>query len=769
MKYLLDQHAIDAIQEGRFSFAYGISPWLFALIAVALIALVWLLYRKTTRNLSPGWKGSLITLRSVVLLLLLFCLLRPVVTTEQVVPQESYLAVLIDDSQSMSIEDVSAGRSRADAVAQLLYEGGGILEPLADSFQVRTFRFDKDTQRVTDSAGLSAAGTASSIDQALEYIDQQLSGLALGGILLLSDGADNEGVDPVPRAESFGARQIPVFTVGVGQEQIPRDVGIVDVAAAKTVLEGSVFTVDVALSNQGYAGRDVGLTVFDGDTLVSTERVLLGPDSSTRRFSIELTPEREEAILYRLEVEEQDGEIVLQNNHYSFLVDNSAKPALDILYVDGHPRNEYKFIRRAVEEDTSLRLATYLQTGPGKFYRQGIKTPLELSRGFPERMDELYQYEAIILGDVDKDFFTDGQLTMLQDFVAERGGGLLVAGMIDDLFLDTPLADILPVSLVSSNLLPQPLRGGIARGNHPTGQLFTPQLTTAGEYSELLRLDSDDSENLRRWSEMPQLQGIYVTGRAKPGATVLMEHPLLQFQNQRLPLIATQRYGSGRSMSITSASTWRWQMMMPAEDQSHERIWRQVLRWLAVSALERVTIEFDREFYHVGDQVNVTATVRDINYLADNNASVWMHMSDPEGGAIDNAMEWDIDRDGVYRSSFEVQTEGVFNLLVDVASAAGEADRSDTERNAAFVVTPSLREFSSAGRDTALLERVAAASGGRYYNLEQTGQLATDITYTPNAYSKEVQEDLWDTPLLLMLLILLLCADWMLRRFKGLS
>ena len=358
---------------------------------------------------------------------------------------------------------------------------------------------------------------------------------------------------------------------------------------------------------------------------------------------------------------------------------------------------------------------------------------------------------------------------MLQDFVAERGGGLLVAGMIDDLFLDTPLADILPVSLVSSNLLPQPLRGGIARGNHPTGQLFTPQLTTAGEYSELLRLDSDDSENLRRWSEMPQLQGIYVTGRAKPGATVLMEHPLLQFQNQRLPLIATQRYGSGRSMSITSASTWRWQMMMPAEDQSHERIWRQVLRWLAVSALERVTIEFDREFYHVGDQVNVTATVRDINYLADNNASVWMHMSDPEGGAIDNAMEWDIDRDGVYRSSFEVQTEGVFNLLVDVASAAGEADRSDTERNAAFVVTPSLREFSSAGRDTALLERVAAASGGRYYNLEQTGQLATDITYTPNAYSKEVQEDLWDTPLLLMLLILLLCADWMLRRFKGLS
>jgi hypothetical protein len=236
-----------------------------------------------------------------------------------------------------------------------------------------------------------------------------------------------------------------------------------------------------------------------------------------------------------------------------------------------------------------------------------------------------------------------------------------------------------------------------------------------------------------------------------------------------LPIIAMQRYGSGRSMAVTSASTWRWQMMLPAVDQSHERVWRQLLRWLSVSALERVTIEFDREFYHVGDTVEVTATVRDINFQPDNNASVWVHLTGPEGELLDAAMEWDIDQDGVYRASFEVQSEGVFDLLVDVASAAGEADRSDTERMTAFVVTPSLREFTSAGRDTALLERIAEVSAGRYYNVGQTSSLVNDITYTPNAYSVEVQEDLWDTPLLLILLILLLCADWIARRFKGLS
>src|SRR5690606_37714740 len=400
----LQQHHIDAIRDGRFFFAYGLNPFLALLVAIALVGLVWLLYRRTTRSLSPGWKAGLITLRSLVLIMLFLCFLRPVVTTEQVVPQESYLAVIVDDSQSMSITDLPGSTSRAAAVRDLLYEGGGILDPLAGSYQVRTFRFDKETRRITDSEGLGSSGTASGIDQALQYVDEQLSGLALGGILLLTDGADNSGNDPLTTAQGFGARQIPVFTVGVGQENIPQDVGIVDVRAARTVLEGSVFSVDVALTHQGYEGRQVELSIMDGETVVTTRPVILGSPNSTQRIALELTPERPEAIVYRMQVAEQAGEIVLQNNSYSFLVDNSEKPALDVLYVDGHPRNEYKFIRRAVENDTSLRLATYLQTGPGKFYRQGIKTPLELSNGFPTTREELYKYEGIVLGDISKDF-----------------------------------------------------------------------------------------------------------------------------------------------------------------------------------------------------------------------------------------------------------------------------------------------------------------------------------------------------------------------------
>lgn len=766
MSFFLDAYVWDAIRDGRFDFAYGPHP-LIALLLFALIpALVWFLYRRTTRPITRRWKNLLVGLRSAVLMLLLLLLMRPVITTFEVNPQETYLAVLVDDSASMQIADVPGFESRQQAVADALYGEGGIVAGLADRYQVRTFAFNQSLRRISDAEDLTAQGNDSGLEQAMRQVAEQLGGLPLSAVVMISDGADNAETDPLLSAREFAARQIPVFTVGVGQEQIPRDVGISSVSASQTLLDNSVFDVQVDLNHQGYAGQAVTLRVMDGETEVASRLVTLASDG-TRRIELEVSPERKEPILYELRVDELAGEIVLQNNRYQFLVDNSERPPLNVLYVDGHPRNEFKFIRRAVESDTSLRLASYLRTGPGRFYRQGINSPLELSGGFPTRAEDLYQYEAVILGDIGRDFFTDEQLLMLQDFVAERGGGLLVAGMLDDAFVDSVVADILPLTMTRSEALPAYLQGGIRRGTHATGELFAPRLTAAGEFSELLRLDSDDAVNRRLWSELPVLQGIYATGRAKPGATVLLEHPSLQYQNQALPLLATQRYGSGRSMSVNTASTWRWQMLMPAEDESHERLWRQMLRWLAQGAMERVSVNFDKPFYNAGDVVNVSVKVLDAAYEPDNNASLWIQRTDPLGNAVDVAMEWDINQDGTYVSRFEASDEGVYRLLVDVASAAGTG--LETEKPAVFVVTPSLREFNNAGRDAGMLSRIADSGGGQYYDLSASGQLINDIDHVPGAYSREVQEDLWDRPWLLLLLITLMCMDWMARRFRGLS
>ena len=759
----------NALEEGTFSFALGISPWLFGLAVLAIFIGVWLTYLKTTRPISPPWKAFFVVTRGSVLVLLLFCLLRPVITTIQTSPQETYLGILIDDSQSMSIADLPGGQSRRDGVKEVLFDGG-LVEDLSDSFQIRTFRFDKDTQRIAGAGDLLQAGTASSIDQALNYVNDQLSGLRLGGLLLVSDGADNGGAaDPVVTAQDFGARQVPIFTVGVGKESIPEDIGIVDVSSVETVLEGSVFTVQAGIIHQGFEGQEVEISVRDGEEVVASEIVTLGVSEVTRRYELEITPERPELIVYDLQVELQPGEIIEENNSYSFLVDNSEKSALDVLYVEGHPRNEYKFIRRALEGDESIRLATYLQTGPEKYYRQGIESSTELSSGFPSTKEELYRYEAIILGDIEENFFNADELQMIEDFVAERGGGFLMSGMVDEEFIGTPIADILPLTLIEESFLPGHLRGGTRRGDHPTGELFYPRLTNNGEFSPILRLSGEDSENGNLWRQLPELQGVFVTGRIKPGATVLMEHPVLQYQNQLLPIIAQQRYGSGRSMSVNTASTWRWQMMLPSDDQSHETLWRQVLRWLAVSSPERINIDFDREYYNVGDEVNVTVVALNDQYEPDNDATLWMQTETPGEQITDTPMEWDIEEEGVYRANFTVEEEGVFNLLVDVASAAADAELESSEKRAAFVVTPSLREFNNAGMDAGLLGRISQESGGSYFELSDVDGLADRVEFTPNAYSREVEIDLWDKPWLLALLISLLCIDWATRRLKGLS
>lgn len=769
MNFFLESYAWEAIRDGRFAFAYGPHP-LVALLILALVpAVVWLLYRRTTRPLTPRWKAVLIGLRSTALMLLLLMLMRPVVTTWQVNPQETYLAVLVDNSESMQITDLADGQSRIQAVQQALYgtaDGDGILAPLADRYQVRTFGFGRELQRV-DAEGLQATDNISRLGDALQGVVDQLGGLPLSAVVVISDGADNTQVDPLVTARAMGMQQVPVFTVGVGQEAIPRDVSIVDVSAASTILDSSVFDVQVSLTQQGFAGQPVTLRILDGEREVASRTVSLGPDGSVRRFELELSPERRQPILYELQVDELDGELISRNNRYQFLVDNSERPPLNVLYIEGHPRNEFKFIRRAVGKDDSLRLASYLRTGPGRFYRQGILSPLELNDGFPTRAEDLYQYEAVLLGDIGRDFFSDEQLQMLQDFVAERGGGLMISGMIDDAFAETAVADILPVTMVRSPSLPAFLQGGIRRGQHPTGELFRPRATAAGEFSPLLRLASDDNENRRLWAAMPELQGVYITGRPKPGASVLLEHPVLQFQNQAVPVITTQRYGSGRAMAIGTASTWRWQMLTHSTDESHERLWRQMLRWLAQGALERISVDFDAPFYNEGDTVEVRATVLDERYQPDNNALLWLQRVGPDGDVVDMAMDWDISEDGVYRSSFAVQNEGVYQLTVDVASAAGTG--IETERQAAFVVTPSLREFNNAGLDAGLLGRIAENSGGRYYPLSQINQLVNDIEHTPGAHSREMQHDLWDRPFWLLALISLLCADWALRRRKGLS
>lgn len=762
---LIQEHYLQAIADGNFTFGVSVGVAGLVIGALLLIALAVFSYRKTTRPISPAWKSTLIALRAATLLLLGFLLLNPGVLVSEVVPQETYLAVLVDDSQSMGIRDRADLPSRHEQSVDLLYGQQDVIGRLSENFQVRTYQFSEVAKRLAGPEALTRSGGRSDLGAGVAQVASELASFPLAGMVVVSDGADNSGSDPLESVETLTGSKVPIYSVAVGAEEIEKDVNVLQVNAAKSLLRDSIYQVEVTVSQRGYEGQRANLTISSAGKPVAEQSIDLANDGSSRRYTLELSPQEKDILVYDISVEEKPGETISQNNHHTFFVDNREKKPLDVLYLEGQPRNEYKFIRRAIKDDRSLRLATHLQTGPRKFLRQGIKSPQELSKGFPRTAEALFEYEAIVLGNVEKSLFNQEQLALLEEFVSRRGGGFMVVGGLNEAFIDSPLADVLPVEMVYESRLPSYLRGGPRRGEHPTGAEYAPRLTREGQYSPILRLDSSDGKNREHWRKLPSLQGVYVSGRAKPGATVLMEHPTLTYHNSPLPLLTVQRYGGGRSMVLATASSWRWQMMMPHEDESHERLWRQMMRWLATESQQRLTLSLNRDNYNVGETVQVSAKLLNEEFEPDNNGLLWLQVKNPQGDMEELPMTWQLEKDGTYTQSFTATREGVYDLSVKVPS---EVD-GDLQARAPVIVTPSRREFLQAGMDAGLMRRLAASTGGRFYTAQNVHQLVDDVTFSPNAYSKREIHSLWDEPLFLYLLIALVALEWFARRYKGLS
>jgi len=281
----------------------------------------------------------------------------------------------------------------------------------------------------------------------------------------------------------------------------------------------------------------------------------------------------------------------------------------------------------------------------------------------------------------------------------------------------------------------------------------------------MLRLGLAGEMNRTLWEKMPQLQGINVTGPAKPGATVLAEHPTLSLRNRPLPVIAYQRYGRGRTMVIATASTWRWQMLLPHEDLSHERFWRQVLRWLAAAAPSALDLSLDQEVHAPGEQVSVRVGVSDRAYAPVNDATVWLKVTEPGGAVRDVPLQWAIEEDGIYTGAFTAGGEGVHQIEVSATLPAGDT----LQTSDALLVAESNAEYIDAGMDAGLMQKMAAVSEGKFYTDKNKNQLVNDLKGRRKTAAVEIQQDIWDMPIVLLALFTLLTLEWWLRRRKGMS
>src|SRR5262245_8117541 len=736
-------------QKGHLAFQLLGSPAWFILFIVAAAAGAFFAYRKVARD---KYSIGLVVLRAITFTVLAFIFLRPVLNISTVLPQESYLAVVIDNSESMKIKD-DGQTSRADQL-QAQLQSTNFFKRLSDKFKVRTYRFDRDAERIENMGRMTYEGKRTRLESATDLLNQELGTVPLSGVVLITDGVDNASNQWSESLSKLEARHIPFYTVGVGSESIIRDAEVTKVSSPRDALKESTAVVDVSYRSHGFSGRKATLYVRENNVLLKSEEVVLPPDGEIAEKSLDLPVKNEGSRIFSFSLQAQDDRIP-ENNSLDALVEiKNDHP--QILYIEGEPRWEFKFLRRAVQDDPNIRLVTLLRSSQNKFYRQGIDKEEMLAEGFPKERDELYQYKGLIFGSIESTFFSQDQLKNVVDFVSNRGGGFLMMGGRNSFaggrYQNSPIADILPVQMAPEASTPIIGRLKLA-------------VTDYGRTHPLMKLSAGAEAHVKQWADLPPLNDFNKTLDAKVGGIVLARGEAETRGNTDPILLAYQRYGRGRTMALTSGSTWRWQMEMDHEDQTYELFWKQVLRWLVNTSPDPVMINSDKDTYLPGEPVRIYAEISNKKFERMNNAKVIAKVTNPDGITETIPLDWNGSQDGTYQTEINAGTPGIYRVEVEAAQGTENLGTNRTS----FQVQDRPVEFYNASLDTRNLQSIAASTDGHYYPLSRIGDVPDDAVYVEGQTSFFEQNELCDVPFLYMLLCLSLAGEWFWRKKLGLA
>lgn len=752
------KYPVPVFTKGKFILLGSWPGWVLLLLIIASVAGLGWLIRSRLPEAAPKmqtWRAGVVwLLQSLLVTLVLTLLWQPAITVAELKSQQNIIAVLVDDSRSMAIADSGDDKKSTREAAAVKALGddrsGGILSGLQRRFQTRVYRLDGGIARAATVNSIQPVAAATHINDGLKQLVAETVDLPIGAVVLLSDGGENTGGIDLDTISALRNRRLPVHTVGFGKEQAGHDVEMEDASVASRAMADSRMKATISFHQRGYAGGKATLAVRDGDKMLASKDVTLGDDGTIQTETVFFNAGTAGVKRVQFSLEPLAGEENVANNSIARLISVSGDKRR-ILYVEGEPRWEYKFIRRAADDDHGMQVVSMLRTTENKIYRQGISDPKELADGFPVKAEDLFAYDGIIIGSVEAGYFTPKQQELLREFVDKRGGGLLFLGgrfaLADGGWGASSVTELLPTFLPNGK-------------NTFHRDPATAQLTPAGADSAVTRLLDDPAKNVDRWKKLPYMMDYQDAGTPKPGATVLAE---LSNGRSRLPLLVTQNYGRGRTAVMATSGTWRWQMSQALGDPTHDLFWQQLLRWVAADSPGRVTAAMPTQRLLDDGRVRLTATVRDKEYTLAPDARVAAHMIGPEGISALVDMTPVPDNAGTFQAEWTAEKPGSYVVEVTAGRGPDELGRDVLT----FERTDGVAENFHTEQNRELLEKLSSQTGGRYWKTEELNRLPNDISYSEAGISVRDTKELWNMPIVFLALLGLMSGEWLLRRKWG--
>jgi hypothetical protein len=778
--------------EETFRFLHAPELWVIGLVILpATVLFVWWSYRGIAR-LEPRTRTVLSVLRFLAIALCCLLLFQPAweITTWR--KSRSQVHVLVDDSASMQRKDTYAELpaqraelqslsarepgelTRTELVRAVLERPGGLLEQLRKDHDVRLFRVQRKPIPIRSLDELTARGNRTQLGDALDLHLGTAGSVYVDAVILVSDGRNNAGLDPVETAQKYAVRGIPVHTIGTGDPTPPRNAWVVGPGGPKEALREEEVAFDVTVRAEGLHGKAAQVELLGSRDDGSFVRLAQAPctlpaDDQAQRVRIYHAFQQAGDWTLRFQLSPQPEESQLDDNTDTrFLRVNDER--IRVLYVEDEPRWEYRYLKNALKRvDPSIVVQAVLFQASPKFEQEHSKE-LPTLHDIPRTEKELAEYHVVLLGDVPPERIAPTEegiaqwLGMLQRFVEFGGGAGFLFGdhAMPERYRNTPLQDLLPVVLEDPVWLQQ---------NRPSREReFRPTIENPEQPHDILLLQRDPNQNRRLWEQ--GLRGLLVYHpvlRAKPGATVLLRHPVDQNRYGRRPIAVVSPHPRGNTFFIGTDETWRWRD--PYGETYHDLFWRNVVRYLATGRLQRrnalLEMTVDKVVMETGDKVRVSLRVHDAELQPStlNEYPVFLRAAD---GKPEKRTLRSVPADpGLFQGSFVMGDPGAFSFLVYTNNNTADTVLA---REDVLVKIPD-KELADSSLDQQTMQRIAEASSSgdqkaRYLPLERSAELMADFQGRRPFESREETRTrpAWDASWSLFALLALLAAEWILRK-----